>query len=82
MSMITEPQAYAEAQRYSMVIEWSDEDAAYIVTVPELPGCQTHGATYAEAVRQGEDAIATWLTIARAHGDPIPLPRVFATSMT
>jgi len=25
--------------KYSMQIIWSDEDQAYIVTVPELPGC-------------------------------------------
>jgi predicted RNase H-like HicB family nuclease len=61
-----------------MVIEWSDEDGAFIVTVPELPGCVTHGLTYAEAARQGEDAIATWLATARRWGDPVPEPRVFA----
>ncbi len=66
-----------EDRHYSMLIEWSDEDKAYIVTVPELPGCMTHGVTYAEAVRQGEDAIATWLNTARAWGDPIPAPRGF-----
>ena len=66
-----------EDRHYSMLIEWSDEDKAYIVTVPELPGCMTHGATYAEAVRQGEDAIETWLDTTRAWGDPIPAPRVF-----
>jgi hypothetical protein len=33
-------------------------------------------AVYAEAVRQGEDAIATWLDTARAWGDPIPPPGV------
>lgn len=38
---------------YSMIIEWSDEDNAFIVTVPELPGCRTHGATYEEVVKQG-----------------------------
>jgi predicted RNase H-like HicB family nuclease len=31
---------------YSMVIEWSDEDQAYIVSVPEFPGNYTHGSTY------------------------------------
>ena len=77
MSLPSEP---PEHLRYSMVIEWSDEDDAYVVTVPELPGCMTHGATYAEAVCQGEDAIATWLQTARAWGDPIPPPRVFAGS--
>src|SRR5438093_7862525 len=35
---------------YSMVIQWSDEDEAYIVSLPEFGGCKTHGATYQEAV--------------------------------
>jgi predicted RNase H-like HicB family nuclease len=69
-----------EVRRYSMVIEWSDEDGAYIVTVPELPGCITHGASHAEAVLQGEAAIATWLATAQVYGDPIPAPRVFAAT--
>jgi len=34
----------------------------------------THGATYAEAARMGEDAIAAWLAGARHWGRPIPLP--------
>jgi predicted RNase H-like HicB family nuclease len=66
------------SRRYTMLIEWSDEDQAYIVTVPELPGCRTHGATYEEAVKQGQDAIESWIEAARAWGDPIPAPRVFA----
>jgi predicted RNase H-like HicB family nuclease len=65
-------------ERYSMLIEWSNEDDAYIVTVPELPGCRTHGATYAEAAKQGQDAIATWIEGALADGDPLPAPRLFA----
>lgn len=63
---------------YSMVIQWSDDDDAYIVLVPELPGCITHGATYEEAVRQGQDAIESWIEANRAWGKPIPAPRVFA----
>lgn len=68
----------AAAHPYSMVIAWSDEDEAYIVTVPELPGCRTHGATRAEAIVMGEEAIAGWLAVARRWGRPIPPPRVFA----
>ena len=63
---------------YSMVIEWSDEDRVFIVSVPELPGCKTHGATYEEAVRQGQDAIESWLDAARARGQRIPEPRISA----
>ena len=67
----------AEASRYSLLVRWSDEDEAYIVTVPELPGCITHGVTQVEAVRQAQDAIATWLEGARAAGEPVPPPRLF-----
>jgi predicted RNase H-like HicB family nuclease len=65
---------------YSMIIQWSDEDNAYIVTVPELPGCRTHGKTYEEAVRQGQDAIATWIDGSRDLGLPIPEPRILKTA--
>jgi len=67
-----------EAKHYSMHIQWSEEDQAYIVTVPELPGCQTHGHTYEEAVQQGQDAIESWIMVAKQDGDPIPPPRLFA----
>lgn len=67
----------AQPLRYSMIIEWSDEDNAFIVTVPELSGCRTHGATYEEAVRQGQDAIESWIDAARANGNPIPAPKTF-----
>ena len=62
-------------QHYSMNIQWSDEDRVFIVTVPELPGCITHGRTYEEAVQQGQDAIATWIQGSRALGLSIPEPR-------
>ena len=37
---------------------------------------RTHGKTYEEAVRQGRDAIASWIDDARASGDPIPPPKM------
>lgn len=30
-------------EKYSMIISWSEEDQAYIVLVPELPGCMADG---------------------------------------
>lgn len=63
-------------KHYSMYIRWSDEDQAYVVTVPELPGCRTHGDTYEEAARQGQDAIESWIMAALADNDPIPAPCV------
>ena len=60
-----------------MIIQWSDEDQAYIVTVPELPGCKTHGHTYEEAAQQGQDAIESWVMAAVADNRPVPPPRYY-----
>ncbi len=65
---------------YSMLIQWDKDDRIYVVTVPELPGCMTHGRTYEEAVRQGQDAIDSWIEANLARGRPIPEPRVLKTA--
>jgi antitoxin HicB len=62
---------------YSMVIQWSDEDQAYIVTIPEFPGNLTHGDTYEEAVKQGEDLIESLILWTLQDGKPLPQPRMF-----
>ena len=64
-----------------MIIEWDPRGNIYAVHVPELEGSITHGATYEEAVRQGQDAIATWISTARAWNDPIPAPRVYGAAV-
>ena len=64
---------------YSMRIIWDPRDDIFVVDVPELPGCQTHGDTYEEALRQGQDAIASWIDAAREDGDPLPAPRTYAS---
>ncbi len=70
----------AQHPHYAMVIEWSDEDQAYIVSIPEFPGNHTHGDTYEEAVKQGEDLIDSLIMWTLQDGKPLPEPRVFATS--
>lgn len=65
---------------YSMLIQWDKVDRIYVVTVPELPGCMTHGKTYEEAVRQGRDAIDSWIEANLAWGRPIPEPRILKTA--
>ncbi len=71
------PDELAEARRYSMLIEWSPEDDAYIVSVPELPNVRTHGTTHQDAVEMGAEAIATYLFAMRGLGRPVPSPRFF-----
>lgn len=58
-----------------MIIQWSAEDAAYVVDVPELPGCMAHGAMRQEAIKNAEDAIRFWIKTAKDDGLEIPQPR-------
>ncbi len=70
----------ADLKYYSMIIQWSNPDQAYIVTVPELPGCRTHGSTYEEAVKRGQEVIEGWIEAARVLDRPLPIPRVLVTT--
>jgi antitoxin HicB len=67
--------------RYSMLVQWSDEDQAYLVTLPEwtdrVLGPVTHGETYEEAIRNGHEALEALIASARQHQEPLPEPRVF-----
>jgi len=63
--------------RYSMLVQWSDEDQAYVVTFPEFSTCHTHGATYEEAVRNGQEVVGLLLETYRLRGQPVPAPLTF-----
>ena len=67
------------APPYSLLIAWDPRDQIFVVTVPELPGCRTHGTTYEEAVCQAHDAIATWIEGALEDGEPLPTPHTYGT---
>ena len=60
--------------RYLIELFWSDEDAAYVAVVPDLPGCSAVGSTPEEAAREVRDAIEAWLDACRAAGDTVPEP--------
>lgn len=61
--------------KYEVIIYWSEEDQAFIVEVPELPGCAADGKTYQEALANAEAVIQEWLETAKELGRPIPIPR-------
>jgi predicted RNase H-like HicB family nuclease len=60
--------------KYEMVIYWSEADGAFVVEVPELPGCMADGATYQEAVANAERIIQEWIETAKEEGRSIPEP--------
>jgi antitoxin HicB len=70
--------------RYSMVIQWSDEDQAYLVSLPEweerVSNPVTHGGTYEEAVRNGLDAVTALSAWTLKEGRTLPAPNVLVPS--
>ena len=61
--------------RYELIIYWSDADQAFVVEVPELPGCMADGGTYVEAVTNAQRVIDEWIAAAQEEGRTIPEPR-------
>jgi len=65
--------------RYSMIIQWSDEDQLFLVTIPEFSNLVvmpcTHGETREEALHNGEEVIEMYLEAWKAEGETIPEPR-------
>ena len=61
--------------KYEIIIYWSDKDDAYLVEVPELPGCMADGKTYREALYNAEQIIQEWIDTAKEIGRTIPTPK-------
>jgi predicted RNase H-like HicB family nuclease len=61
-----------------MVIQWSDEDQVFMVTLPEFDNAKTHGQTRIQAVRQGQDLIESFILWYGQDNKPLPEPRKYA----
>ena len=61
--------------KYELVVYWSEDDDAYIVEVPELPGCLADGKTYKEAIQNVLVVIEEWIETAKELGRNIPAPK-------
>jgi predicted RNase H-like HicB family nuclease len=64
--------------RYSMILQWSDEDELFLVTIPEFSDrvvmpC-TNGKTREEAINNGEEVIEMYLEAWETQGEIIPEP--------
>lgn len=59
---------------YSARIHWSEQDAAFLAIVDELPGCVADGQTHQEALDNLSVVIDEWIEVAKEEGRPIPEP--------
>jgi len=71
---------------YSMLIQWSDEDQAYLVRLPDweraerVLGPVSHGDTYTEALKHGLEALEALIASAHKHHETLPEPQTFAAA--
>ncbi|CAI8701571.1 type II toxin-antitoxin system HicB family antitoxin [Pseudomonas soli] len=57
------------------VVLHKDADSEYGVTVPDVPGCFSAGATVSEALENAQEALALHFEGLVADGDPLPQPQ-------
>jgi predicted RNase H-like HicB family nuclease len=61
--------------KYEVIINWSEENQAFIAEVSELPGCAADGENYQEALQNLEIIMQEWIETANVLGRPIPQPK-------
>lgn len=60
--------------RYSILIQWSDEDRCYIVSLPEFGKyAKTHGDTYEEALKNAQEVLELLIEDSKK----LPQPNVY-----
>lgn len=50
------------------------DGGGYLATVPDLPGCMSDGATPEEALKNVQEAIASWIEAAKEWKLEVPKP--------
>ena len=67
------------SNHYSVKVQWSDEDNAFLVILPEFgPEPQTHGDTYEEAMKNAREVLELLIETHEAEGWPLPQPQTFS----
>jgi antitoxin HicB len=70
--------------KYRMLIQWSDEDACYVVFLPDFDGlipqpC-SDGMTFEEAARNGQDCLETVLDYLQSKSIQLPTPQTYTAA--
>ena len=57
-----------------------EEGGGYLIELPDLPGCIADGDTPEETIREGGDALRSWIETHRELGREISLPATYSGS--
>jgi antitoxin HicB len=67
---------------YTIIIQWSDEDECFVVSLPEWGEfCHTHGETYEEAFKNAQEVLEVLIESSLADGEPLPEPKTLGKSL-
>lgn len=69
-----------DAARYLKLVEWSEEDGAFVGRCPGIIGPCCHGPDEVEVYRELCEIVEEWLGLARQDGRPLPPPTVGAAA--
>ncbi|MBW4611067.1 MAG: type II toxin-antitoxin system HicB family antitoxin [Hassallia sp. WJT32-NPBG1] len=67
---------------YTIIIQWSDEDNCYVVSLPEWGEfCHTHGDTYEEAVKNAQEVLEMLIESSLEDGELLPEPQTLGKTI-
>jgi antitoxin HicB len=64
--------------KYTIIIQWSEEDQCYVVFLPEFEDVMqpcTHGATYEEAIKNAQEVLELLIETTLEEGKLLPQPK-------
>ncbi|MBD2168731.1 type II toxin-antitoxin system HicB family antitoxin [Calothrix membranacea FACHB-236] len=70
--------------KYTIIIQWSDEDQCYVVLLPEFTNVMqpcTHGDTYEEALKNAQEVLKLLIETALELGETLPEPKTLGQSL-
>jgi predicted RNase H-like HicB family nuclease len=57
--------------KFTAVFE-EDPDGGFVVSIPTLPGCLSHGQTFEEAKKNIQEAVGLYLEVLKEKGEEAP----------
>ncbi len=75
MSVSNRSERTAQYAALDYPIEITRDESGFFVRIPDLPGCESSGATIAEAMESIEEAKELWIEAALETRGSVPAPR-------